>query len=350
MHYRRAHNRHDGDPLPARKTHRVIGKDLRASIVKLYMEGASACEVARTFDVSPATVSNSVRKMGGTIRKTFLTREQAASIGALYEQGFTSGQLAKRFAVTDATILNHLRAMEIERRSPADARRVYPLDEEAFDRPTTESAYWTGFLMADGCVHDTGRVTLTLAARDKAHVERFAAFLGTPRPISERVVECAVNGRTGMYARAGLTVNSRRLSDALIARGVTARKTLTARASEEMQDSPSFWLGVLDGDGCIGASKTGLPTLRLACAARDLMEQYASFVLRVSGHSPNLLTRMGLPLQKHPLYRVDLTGKAVASVTQAVLAEGQLPLERKRERYLAATAYRDRRLKKPSPD
>jgi hypothetical protein len=32
-------------------------------------------------------------------------------------------------------------------------KRIYTLNEKAFDQLTDEAAYWVGFLLADGCIY-----------------------------------------------------------------------------------------------------------------------------------------------------------------------------------------------------
>jgi hypothetical protein len=60
--------------------------------------------------------------------------------------------------------------------------------EDAFAGVADEAtAYWLGFLFADGCVLEANRIPLVLAlwlaAKDRAHVERFNAFLASDYPI-----------------------------------------------------------------------------------------------------------------------------------------------------------------------
>lgn len=76
------------------------------------------------------------------------------------------------YEVTDVAILKVLKANGISSRDPSLARMVYPVWHEAFSVLTPESAYWIGFLMADGCVHDESKVVLALKNSDKNHIEK----------------------------------------------------------------------------------------------------------------------------------------------------------------------------------
>src|SRR5436309_4936012 len=71
--------------------------------------------------------------------------------------------------------------------------RLYTLRADAFaavdDEPT---AYWLGFLFADGSVTRRGGVTLVLQERDTDHVRAFATFLGSDAPIASLTRQAGV--------------------------------------------------------------------------------------------------------------------------------------------------------------
>jgi|SRR3990172_1579687 len=117
----------------------------------------------------------------------YLTQRERVSIAAAYTKGSSSEALARRFHCTANAVLYTLRHAGIPRRSLADAQRRYPLEETAFDTLTPESAYWVGFLMADGCVSDKANgapaISLQLTASDVGHVRAFARFAGSGHPL-----------------------------------------------------------------------------------------------------------------------------------------------------------------------
>ena len=63
-----------------------------------------------------------------------------------------------------------------------DPRLLRPVNEGAFSLDTEESAYWAGFLIADGCISvpqsGSPSVSINLMACDKTHLILFRAFLG----------------------------------------------------------------------------------------------------------------------------------------------------------------------------
>lgn len=57
---------------------------------------------------------------------------------------------------------------------------------------TPQSFYWVGFLLADGCISKTSRLQLTLAGKDKEHVEKFGDYINCK-------VKEVEKGRFGKY-------------------------------------------------------------------------------------------------------------------------------------------------------
>jgi DNA-binding transcriptional regulator WhiA len=128
--------------------------------------------------------------------------------------------------------------------------KVHTVNEAVFDTITEESAYWLGFLMADGNINTgkTGnpRIALTLAERDREHLVKFRKFLNCSNQILLKIVK--VNEKT--WNQYTLRFSSKNIADRLNEFGITKRKSLTAK-SIGLEDNKHFWRGVLDGDGYI---------------------------------------------------------------------------------------------------
>jgi len=149
-----------------------------------------------------------------------------------------------------------------------------PLDETAFSRVTPESAYWVGFLMADGCVMQPPfgepEVAVRLAVIDVAHLETLRAFLGSPKKITIQSAPTGAHFIAGKQARSGasalFSVSSRRLADDLTAFGLLPRKSKREHVIG-LESNRDFWRGMVDGDGTVRVGATGnnglVPELRL---------------------------------------------------------------------------------------
>src|SRR6266542_6548428 len=152
--------------------------------------------------------------------KSRLTEDAISEIARRYLAGETSTVLGVQYGIHAGTVYDLLRTRGVPMRSRSAAKRRYALRENAFrsieDEPT---AYWLGFLCADGCVtqrRGSGEVHLVLQGRDIPHLERYRAFLGTDAPIRKET----------HYATYRVSAYSKILADDLIALGCTPNKSL----------------------------------------------------------------------------------------------------------------------------
>lgn len=165
-------------------------------------------------------------------------------------------------------------------------------DLEVFAAVTRDSAYWLGFLMADGCVNDR-ELIVVLKSEDVAHLRALQRFLGcSDRPLTD------ANGSRGYRLAIGCAALARQLRDHGI---VAGRAYADARVSAELAASADFWRGVVDGDGSLRIeARTGMPSL-LVVGPPTLMTQRADFLAglyddrfspRVYAHSQSKAVRV----------------------------------------------------------
>ena len=100
-------------------------------------------------------------------------------MAAGYRAGQTTSELARIVGTDSGTVSYRLRRAGVVMRTNSQAKRLYTLREDAFAQHGDEAtAYWFGFLCADGCNYRSrgcGEVHLVLHKRDIAHLERFPA-------------------------------------------------------------------------------------------------------------------------------------------------------------------------------
>lgn len=140
-----------------------------------------------------------------------------------------------------------------------------------FDHFTPESAYWAGFLAADGCVRSTrATVSLRLAVADFDHVEKF-----------RRAVHYNGEVKTSGSA-AYLHINGPRWVISLKRNfNITPRKSLTYSLPALPSDAlPHFIRGVIDGDGSI--TRTSVPSLHIR-GTRSLLEDFSEIFFNHCG-------------------------------------------------------------------
>jgi DNA-binding transcriptional regulator WhiA len=79
-------------------------------------------------------------------------------------------------------------------------RKIHTVNETIFDSITEASAYWIGFLMADGNVHNAKHgspiIRLALGAKDRDHILKFAQFTGSTHKVISTYTICRGNSPT----------------------------------------------------------------------------------------------------------------------------------------------------------
>jgi len=187
------------------------------------------------------------------------TPDALAELKRLWDGGATCLELMARYGVRDKYIRRELRRAGVDAkdfrprghrgRRPTNAR-LYRFD--AFSKRDAETAYWAGFVMADGCIRDGGEFLMNVHEQDKSHIERFAKWM----ELEDKAVYSS-SGRNGSGPQSKIHLKHQRLLLDLAAWGVVPRKSY--RFSEPQVPSelfPHFVRGWFDGDGYVSLRKT----------------------------------------------------------------------------------------------
>lgn len=142
--------------------------------------------------------------------------------------------------------------------------RGFTLDESRFETITNDSAYWIGFLLADGNV-SKNVVAVNLKTSDVAHLKKFRDFM-----CGNQTIRLMKDARVSGYAFGSIKV----VKD-LEKWGLVPNKSLIATAHEHLEMNPHFWRGVVDGDGTITKTAIGL------CGTKSVCESFLKFAKSV---------------------------------------------------------------------
>lgn len=129
-------------------------------------------------------------------------------------------------------------------------KRIDFFRQDYFSQPLTpDSAYWLGFIQADGSIDLYGganALKVQLAECDIAHLRLLKNDLGTSREI--------LKGNPGQVV---LKVNSRKMISDLLKLGIMPRKAFTHTYPKitEPQLVSHYIRGIFDGDGCIAVRR-----------------------------------------------------------------------------------------------
>lgn len=127
----------------------------------------------------------------------------------------------------------------------------------------SKSAYWWGFIMADGHLSKTGKLDITLSSKDKDHLLKLAGYLNTDN-VYDRVMTQGYSNNSSMTTLA--------LQDKKV---INKWRSLLKIEESKTYNPPDlsvfinkelliyFFIGFVDGDGCVWLQKGRWPSLKL---------------------------------------------------------------------------------------
>lgn len=202
-----------------------------------------------------------------------------------------------------------------------------PVNHHVFRMLSSESAYWIGFLAADGCVEANGRVRIVLKSSDVGHLKKFYAFVGCP---SHRIYR---NGPTCNCA----CIYSKDIVKSLVRYGVVPRKNWNRRSIHpRVAKLRAFWLGLFDGDGCLTrhrSYKNGRPAPSLRFYGNKLLMKQAARMLSRFGESPGVRPHGSI-------WYVSVTGTRALRTLSWMYRGARIFLPRKRDLFVKALGWK----------
>lgn len=275
-----------------------------------------------------------------------LTENQWDELITEYKAGGTTMALAEKFGVVKSTVRLGLkkRSVKFHPKNFFDRKRAASnTNMHAFDTITPESAYWTGFLMADACVTDSNAVILTLASVDRGHVEKFKSFMQSSNPIRDHR-----NGRSntaGEIERYASTIcfYGEHLANKLISYGVTPRKSFSAKACDDLAANKDFFRGVIDGDGHIKLRlrKNRKPGTYIAMlelyGSEHITQQFAAFAETIIGGAAHVRP-------KKNIFVATVHGTKAYKLIKYLYEDAEVFLDRKMEEAKEIIDYYEKKL------
>ncbi len=193
-----------------------------------------------------------------------------------YESGISSVKIAEKYSVSKPTILSRLHNNGVVLRPRSQCNRKYLLDENVFEIINEESAYWIGFLMADGYI-TRNCVGLGLCVGDVDHLKKFISFLKSNHPYRIRPIQDNPKIKNAS-PQVSIEINSTKIIDDLAKYGIIKNKSAIAKVIG-LENNRDFWRGVIDGDGSLFYSR-GYPVLDL-CGSYALVSQFKDYCFNI---------------------------------------------------------------------
>jgi len=245
-----------------------------------------------------------------------LTKQQVIELCDKYQSGYSTYKLAKIFNISNVAVSGLLKRRNIKMRNRSESMQHINLNESIFDNITEESAYWIGFLMADGCIYnrknESSELSVVLSSKDYDHLIKFRSFLESQHAI--------ISINKGLSFR--FSVKSNKLAYSISKYGVLPKKSLTASVSM-LENDPHFWRGVIDGDGSLGKYKSGI-SIRLV-GSKFLLEQFIDFIkLNIPECNVNVRPHKSI-------YCVSVCGKFAMPIMKILYDNSSVFLDRKKQ-------------------
>lgn len=218
--------------------------------------------------------------------KKKVTAELIKQICKMYQDGYGTCELANLFNLNRWTIFQYLKKSNLD---PKRITRPYKnkYDIHFFEKYSQESAYWAGFILADGNIHSKKKILqIALNKQDDDHLIKFAKAIKFIGPIYTDITN---DSRKICISGKWFAVDLQNLY------GIGSKKSLTITWPEQLPKEywSSFIRGIFDGDGSISLSKdiivisfTG--TRKLLLSLIDIFYNLGVVVKNNNGGKPSI--------------------------------------------------------------
>jgi len=246
--------------------------------------------------------------------------ERVMEIIQLFNKGVSPTEIARKFNTYNTTIRRILLRNGITPTTYGEVQKL--VKDNPFKDLSSEAQYWIGILAADGYIYKN---RISLALKDKSHVEKFNSFLGGNLNIKETIHQ--------KYLSKGYRVSfrSNEVAAFLKTLGLVQRKTFSVKL-----ETPITWplfYGILDGDGCITYAGKNRLRIEVVTASTDLKTQLIDFLNSEDIHCTCS--------KWQTLYYIRIsTQKEIYKVYQKLLPLKYFGLERKFKKFINSSAIR----------
>lgn len=228
--------------------------------VSLYESGKLKKEVAAILGMNPRTLYSKLKAFGFSIykeRSKGLTSEQENLVVSLYSSGETIKNIVNQLNVTIQDVRKVFKKFDVEPKTGKFYREVN-INKSAFsDTNQEDCAYFYGWIVSDGCLSDSGAVTVSLNTKDMELLENLKSYVGGNRKISSVVTK--PDPRTGaVYHNSSFSFKDEDLTERLVNFGLEPRKSTRETCPEVFKFNRHFWRGMFEGDGCISKASNNI--------------------------------------------------------------------------------------------
>lgn len=178
-------------------------------------------------------------------------------IVSLYNNGYKMQEIANKFNLTDSGVGGVLKKKNIETRN-SRSYLVNTFNYDYFNEINSEkTAYWLGFIFADGYISNQGNIVVGLKGEDISHIQKLKSDLNCLNKISKYATYDNRTNNTHEIVK--LQFGTLKIANILHSYGLSPNKSLLAYPNLDLipvELHRHFWRGVFDGDGSIFQRKS----------------------------------------------------------------------------------------------
>lgn len=227
-----------------------------------------------------------------------------------YKSGISAYKLSFEHNVADVTITDFLKRNNIVVRNRSNSKRTNQINENIFDQINEESAYWIGFILADGNIYypkkRSKQLNFGLKESDYEHLEKFKKFIGSNKSLY-------YNNKSVF-----ISFYSNKIVNKLEEYGITRKKSLVAKVPKQLKNNRHFWRGMIDGDGWICVNNASSDRIGL-CGTLDIINNFKDFI--------NIKNQINI--KKNNFAEIGIAGVNAAEICYFIYDKSKIFLKRK---------------------
>lgn len=238
----------------------------------------------------------------------------------MFNNGMNVTKIAKQLGRDRGTLSNRMKEAGANITQHCNKKSV---NSKFFNEWNEKSAYWLGFIFADGHLSPDG--SLEICIKDKDHIEKFKADIQSNHKIGKRTI------KESNYYR--INIQDQIIADKLRELGITNNKTYGWNIPDIPDECMSHFIrGLYDGDGNLNLRGSST-AFRMVCYDRSVLESLMGYILENVEETTN---HIRIYDYKNRIPELNISSeKALNAFLDWLYKDATIYLNRKYEKYLS---------------
>ena len=238
----------------------------------------------------------------------------------MFNEGLSITKIAKQLGRDRGTLSIRMKAAGVNIVQHCNKKSV---NSNFFDEWNEKSAYWLGFIFADGHLSEDGG--LDICIKDKEHIEKFKADIESNHKIGIKTIN-----KTDYYR---INIRDKNIATRLKELGVVHNKTYGWTIPDIPNEYMNHFIrGLYDGDGNLNIRTKGSTTFRLICYDRTVLE---SLIETIKYNVEETMDHIRIYEYDYKIPELNISStKALEAFLKWLYKDATIYLDRKYKKYL----------------